>query len=363
MGQQFRHRGLYGNLLVRHVGRMPTCATWHNREQPMSRTRPSTKTARKGPGTAARLLPASTPATDVPIAPTPPNCKAAVILKNVIQTAVIPRLFNAHGLVRPESPPAIVHPDVAELADRLIAADPAAADQMLAGLQTDNGGIWPLYATLFEPVARRLGDLWSEDSCTEFAVTLGLCRLQTIVRRLGSPEPFRSAEHAAGPAALIVPQPGEVHRLGMALDFEILSHAGWAPQCNYPPDDTALQDLLTATWYDALDLSLSVAFQRLHWLPRLATTIVRARRASRNPALVVVVGGRAFVERRKAGWEVGADLASVTSLHVGRLILQAMVRRGSRPLANLAAAGANQEGNERRLVSQDRRMRVQCSLM
>lgn len=269
-----------------------------------------------------------------PIAPAPLDRQAAAILRDIILTMIIPELFNAHMFLRAkddEKPTA--HPRVAELADMLTASDPAAAYQLIAGLRADDGAIWPLYASLFEPAARRLGDLWSEDICTEFAVTLGLCRLQTMMRLLSVPVPLRRTGNAAGPAILIVPQPGEVHRLGMALDSEILSRAGWAPQCDAPPDDTALQDLLATTWFDALDLSLSAAFRRGHWLPRLATTIARARRASRNPALVVVVGGRIFVEQRNAGTEVGADMASATSLHVDRLILHGMARMaaGRRP--------------------------------
>ncbi|MBV9656127.1 MAG: hypothetical protein JOZ42_16345, partial [Acetobacteraceae bacterium] len=74
---------------------------------------------------------------------------------------------------------------------------------------------------------------------------------------------------------------------------------------------------------DALDLSLSAAFGREHWLPRITDTIARARRASRNPALVVVVGGRAFTEG-DAGVRSGADVTSRTALHIDHSILQGL---------------------------------------
>ena len=81
---------------------------------------------------------------------------------------------------------------------------------------------------------------------------------------------------------------------------------------------------MSEAWIDVLDLSLSAAFRRKDALPRLARTIAHARRASRNPALVVIVGGRAFVEAGAAGPDVGADLASRTSRNVDRLMLQGM---------------------------------------
>jgi hypothetical protein len=180
------------------------------------------------------------------------------------------------------------------------------------------------YATLFEPVARRLGDLWSEDVCTELDVTLGLSRIQTAVRLLSTDLVRRRAAGLPGPDVLIAPEPGEMHRLGAALDSEVMWNVGWNPHCEYPADDHALQDMLAATWFDVLDLSLSAAFRREHWLPRLTKTIAEARHASRNPALVVVVGGRMFAERRAAGAQVGADVASTSALHVDQSIMNGL---------------------------------------
>jgi len=105
---------------------------------------------------------------------------------------------------------------------------------------------------------------------------------------------------------------------------EVLRHAGWTPQCEYPSDDKALQDILAATWFDVLDLSLSAAFRREHWLPRLTNTIANARRASRNAALLVIVGGRIFGEVGTAGALVGADSANISACHVEHSVLQGL---------------------------------------
>ena len=86
--------------------------------------------------------------------------------------------------------------------------------------------------------------------------------------------------------------------------------------------------MVAATWFDVLDLSLSAAFRREHWLPRLRNTISAARHASRNPALVVVVGGRLFAEHLAVGAEVGADAASTTAVQVDKAIM-GRLRKGS----------------------------------
>ena len=126
------------------------------------------------------------------------------------------------------------------------------------------------------------------------------------------------------PAVLIVPQLGELHLLSAVLDAESLHQRGWAPQAEFPVSNTALQGMVSGSWFDALDLTLSTAFTGDHWMPRVAETIAQVRKASRNPALVIIVGGRGFAESAKNGRQVGADSSSQTASDVAPLILQSL---------------------------------------
>ncbi len=252
----------------------------------------------------------------------------ASVLKSVVLEAVAPRLLRGHGLPAAGAEHLRADPRAPELAELLVAPDQAAALDLIRELRGPEGDALRLYAPLLEPAARSLGDLWGEDLCSEFDVALGLCRLQTAVRLLGVDAP-RTVFRGVQPNVLVAPVPGELHQIVGALDSEWLWNAGWAPQFEFPADDRALADLVSATWIDVLDLSLSAAFRRAEALPRLARTIAHARRASRNPALVVVVGGRAFVEDGAAGPDVGADLASRTSRNVDRLMLHGLGMHGA----------------------------------
>jgi methanogenic corrinoid protein MtbC1 len=253
----------------------------------------------------------------------------AAVLERVFLSSVVPTLLERQRCPPQQTEICPVHGQAGELASLLIAADQTAARVLIAQLRAHEETVWPLYATLFEPVARILGDRWSNDDCSEFDVTLGLSRLQTAVRQLCLDEPSCAAGLAYEPVVLIAPEPGELHGLGAALDSEMLWHAGWNPHCEYPDNDKALQDLLAATWFDALDLSLSVAFRREAELSRLATTIAHARRASCNPALAVIVGGRIFVDQNNVTLKVGADYGCTTALHIERAVRQGMVRQAT----------------------------------
>jgi len=217
------------------------------------------------------------------------------------------------------------HPRVAELTDLLIGADEDAADRLVGALFAREASFSALCASVFEPVARGLGELWQADECGDHEMTLAMCRLQASIRHfsLGAPRHM----DARLPAVLVVPQPGELHLLGAALDAGVLWRSGWDMHAEFPATDAALDALLADTWFDALDLTLSATFRREHWLPRLALTIAHARAASRNPRLVIVVGGRVFGVAQATGGSLGEDGRSSSAAHLEATLLHALRRQ------------------------------------
>ncbi len=163
---------------------------------------------------------------------------------------------------------------------------------------------------VFEPVARCLGDWWRDDRCGDFQVTLGLSFLQTAVRQSSlSSLGAGAAPGANARSVLVVPQPLEKHQLGSAMVAEFFRQAGWQVQVEYPGSDLELVGLMQHLWFDAVSLTSSDVFAREHRVHDLAATIRAVRAASKNPKLVVLVGGRAFAERPNLLWtSAGADV-------------------------------------------------------
>jgi predicted fused transcriptional regulator/phosphomethylpyrimidine kinase len=67
-------------------------------------------------------------------------------------------------------------------------------------------------------------------------------------------------------------------------------------------------------------------------MPTVRQTIALARQASRNPALVVVVGGRIFAEEAGAGQAVGADAQMRSARHSAQTIRDGMEAKANRAL-------------------------------
>ena len=245
---------------------------------------------------------------------------ASLTLRDVIQTMVVPQLIARHAPRREVLLPVDLR--VGELVRQLTSADAQAGRRLIEAFYAETHSLRTLCSHLIEPAARGLGDLWQADECEEMDVTIGLSRLQSAVREASAGK--IPAHVLNAPAVLVVPQPGEIHLLGAMLDAESLYQQGWHPQAAFPASNTALEKMVSNTWFDALDLTLSTAFRREHWLPRVAETIACVRAASRNPALVIIAGGRVFNETAAKASQVSADAASSTASDVAPLILRSL---------------------------------------
>ena len=224
------------------------------------------------------------------LAPTRGSAGRLAELETVVRTEVVPRLLKAR---------------IASRLANLLRADDVAAALALVRSATSATDIWSgARATLFTVAARKLGDDWTHDECTELDVTLGLFTLHTVLRQLDQQTP--NSSKFAG-VALVTPQSGEPHTLGAAMSAQRLRATGWQVRCEFPAGDDELAALLADRWFDRLDLSLSPAHERLDRLGALTATIAMARLASPNRDLNVAVGGRAFAEDAGLAARVGAD--------------------------------------------------------
>jgi methanogenic corrinoid protein MtbC1 len=138
---------------------------------------------------------------------------------------------------------------------------------------------------LFGPAARYLGEMWCSDDASFLDVTLGMSRLQRLMRQ------FRLAE--TGPeqgTALLLPVPGEQHVFGVRMVEELLLRDGWRVRSLQAAREHQAGQIVADEAYDFVGFSMSG--DRL--LPALRQAIREVRAQSRNPAVRIMVGGVAF---------------------------------------------------------------------
>lgn len=165
-----------------------------------------------------------------------------------------------------------------------------------------SGGASPevLMLQLLAPAARLMGECWCEDRRDFVEVTLGMARLQQMVRQFRLPPSAHGQLHGN---ALLVPVPGEQHTFGLRIVEEYLLRAGWKVTACMKASEADITRLVADELYDFVGFSLSS--ERL--LPALRSAIRSLRSSSRNQKVRIAVGGVLFDGRDIAPHDIDAD--------------------------------------------------------
>lgn len=244
---------------------------------------------------------------------TMPSDDRLLRLARAIEHDIIPRLMLAHRMaeacpVMPvlEGRHQIGRQDVEQFAKLVLSRDEDLPLACVEQIRARGVSVESIFVDLLGPTARYLGELWTEDLCDFTEVTVGLGRLQRVLREL-SPAFGREAELPdQGLRMLLLPSPGEQHTFGLVMVSEFFRRAGW--QVSGGPWETALDaaDMVATDWYDAVGFSLG---SEVH-LDSLGDCIGAVRRVSRNRRVAIMVGGPIFLEHPEYAARVGADAVS-----------------------------------------------------
>jgi len=230
-------------------------------------------------------------------------------LVRTIEQEITPRLMLAHratpaALVKDDNGTRrIGDEDVRHFAKLLLAADEEPAFSAVVSYRDGGASIDAICLDLLAPAARLLGELWVEDLCSFTDVTVGVGRLQRVLREL-SPAFGRAVEHPTqGRSVLLLPGPGEQHTFGLVLVGEFFRRAGWNVSGGGWSAGANAAALVAGEWFDAIGFSLGA---EIH-LSALAEVVCAVRRETCNPGIVVLVGGPLFVGCPAHVARVGAD--------------------------------------------------------
>ncbi len=244
-----------------------------------------------------------------------------------MEIELIPRLLSqvrGHGAAdsTEELRPAVIGPaEVSLFVQASLSHDEERCPAIITGLIEIGTPLERICLDLLAPSARRLGEMWEDDTADFLEVTLGLGRLQRVVRELGRRIGGDTLLSADAGSAFLCGMPEEQHSLGLAMVAEFFVADGWGVTVGPPLGlDNALQEI-SAHWYDVVGVSVGVTER----IPRIAVFIRQLRKASLNSDLAVMVGGRPFVANPALVDQVGAD-ASAPDAAQGPLVARTLVQ-------------------------------------
>jgi MerR family transcriptional regulator, light-induced transcriptional regulator len=134
-------------------------------------------------------------------------------------------------------------------------------------------------------------------------VTIGLSRLQQVLRSLSPAFENELEQWQHGRRALLVPARGEQHTFGLFMLEEFFRRSGWDVWGGCATSTKDLVAIVRSEHIDIVGFSLSCDGS----LEQLAVDIKAVRKASRNKAVGIMVGGPAFIGHPERVDLVGAD--------------------------------------------------------
>jgi len=224
-------------------------------------------------------------------------------LARTIETEVIPRLVRQHRLAADgaAAPPSAM--EVQAMVQALVDDSDERIVALVQQLRDRGVSVASLFVDLLTPAARELGELWEQDRVDFATVTVSLGRLQRLLRQL-SPDLGSEVKHAVHGRRVLLTQPdSEQHMFGLSMVAEFFRRDGWDVLGGVAGVGIDATAWTRRDWFDVVGFSIG-SEQGLPWL---RNTIAEVRRLSRNPAVVVLVGGPIFSMHPQWAADVGAD--------------------------------------------------------
>ena len=230
-------------------------------------------------------------------------------LAQTIETVIIPRLRVNLGVSGLPAREKTAHepelgPEVVETFTKLVMSqDNREAFRFIESLFERNVSLESVLLDLMAPAARHMGKLWVTDSCSFVDVTLGMTRIQQILRQSRQIAPHLLDKVQSKGQILLIPVPGEQHTFGLRIIEELLMRDGWDVTSNLRASvDDAIQ-MVSLFSYDVIGLSVS----RERLLDPLHSIITFIRHHSLNRSVRIIVGGVVFNDKPELANLIDSD--------------------------------------------------------
>lgn len=234
----------------------------------------------------------------------------------------VPRFLALHAAVA-DTQPIVFHASatgIAELGRLILGPDNADAFNYVTSLRDAGLSIDNLYLELLGPTARYLGDHWDEDKIDFLDVSIGLIRLQRLVRAFAGVDD--DAPYDEKYRALILATPDGQRNLGNSIVQQFFRVAGWHVCSGAVSEVSALGDIVAQQRFGIVGLSISAEKH----LESLRRSIEIVRNSSINKDVGVIVGCPVFKGRPELSLEIGADSTAINAPAAVILAKQLLVR-------------------------------------
>lgn len=161
---------------------------------------------------------------------------------------------------------------------------------------------------LIPAIARKLGKEWEEDTLSFADVSIGVSKLERVIYKLDYLFQANQLERQQNKSIFISTCPGSQHSLGALIFSNFLTFSGWKV---YRPKQADIESItygIMSKEHQALAISVSTN-EQLEQLPKLIDLL---REKSKNPGIIVLIGGPLYNKSPNEFDHIQADIKAFT---------------------------------------------------
>ncbi len=233
-------------------------------------------------------------------------------LARVIETDLLPRLMQEHGLAESQDEPRpadarICASAIEELAQFAADDNVEALSERFRQILAGASDMPVLFLDLLAPAARLLGG-WGEDGRISFeAVDRGVKSLEQVVQMFNRDTLPQASRGWRSGSILLSALPNDSHTFGLKMVEELFRRDGWSLTTLPAPKKGDIVAEVSRNFFHVLGLSVG----GLNTAQRGAELIAEIRAAALNPEMKIVIGGPAISAGEVNADSFGADQAAL----------------------------------------------------
>ncbi len=194
--------------------------------------------------------------------------------------------------------------EVDQLTNLLLDTEEGSFELAITVLKTHGAPIDYIVLDLIPAIARKLGKQWEDDSLSFADVSIGVNRLERVIHKLDYLFQANQLARQQNKAIFITGFPGSQHSLGTLIFANFLIYSGWQV---HRPNQVNIDSIVygvSSKDLQAVAISVSTS-EQLEELPSLIDLL---RQKSKNPNIVVLIGGPLYNKLPEAFDHIQAEV-------------------------------------------------------
>ena len=205
---------------------------------------------------------------------------------------------------RDHAPNTLDEEEINRIADLLLNAEEDAFEYAIKTHKAHGVPIDYIVLDLIPEIARKLGKHWEEDSLSFADVSIGVNKLERVIYKLDYLFQANQLERQQNKSIFVSGCPGSQHSLGTLIFANFLTFSGWQVHRPNKANIDCMVEGVESKNHQALAISVATN-EQLEQLPNLISLL---RQKSKNPKIIVLIGGPLYNKTPDAFDDIQADI-------------------------------------------------------